>query len=265
MEVGSTGQASSGNISIEVGNLTLEDRGLISASTNSGNGGLLDINVGNTLSMRDNSLISAEAGGNGDGGNIDIDAKFIIAHPNQNNDIVTNAESGTGGNITITTEAILGLDIRSSTPENTTNDIDVSSKFGLSGDFRLNILNNVDISQTVIEVSNNVVEPEKTVAQACSIDQEGIVQNSLTINGKGGIPSQPTEPLYSDLILVNGQTSTPKPEAQYFDIKPIKTSIGDIYPARGIIKTEDGGFILTAYPTDIDTRTPQIQENCTRS
>ena len=47
-------------------------------------------------------------------------------------------------------------------------------------------------------------------------------------------------------------------------IKPIKTSMGDIYPARGIIKTEDGEIILTVYPTDnIDTRTPHNSANCT--
>ena len=62
--------------------------------------------------------------------------------------------------------------------------------------------------------------------------------------------------------MFNGQTSIQNPEAHYPDIKPIKTSQGDIYPARGIIKTEDGGFILTAYPTDIDTRTPHIASNC---
>ncbi len=34
----------------------------------------------------------------------------------------------------------------------------------------------------------------------------------------------------------------------------------------GIIKTEDGQVILTAYPTDnIDTRTPYIRANCTHS
>ena len=39
--------------------------------------------------------------------------------------------------------------------------------------------------------------------------------------------------------------------------------MGDIYPARGIIKTEDGQIILTVYPTDnINTRTPQISPNC---
>ncbi len=47
------------------------------------------------------------------------------------------------------------------------------------------------------------------------------------------------------------------------DIKPIKTSMGDIYPARGIIKTEDGEIILTVYPTDnINTRTPHNSSNC---
>ncbi len=52
-------------------------------------------------------------------------------------------------------------------------------------------------------------------------------------------------------------------QAQHPDIKPIKTSIGDIYPARGVIKTEDGKVILTTYPTDnINTRTPQISANC---
>ena len=47
------------------------------------------------------------------------------------------------------------------------------------------------------------------------------------------------------------------------DIKPIETSMGDIYPARGIIKTEDGEIILTVYPTDnINTRTPHNSANC---
>ena len=44
------------------------------------------------------------------------------------------------------------------------------------------------------------------------------------------------------------------------------TSRGDIYPARGMIKTEDGKIILTRYPTDnIDTRTPHKSANCTPS
>ncbi len=87
--------------------------------------------------------------------------------------------------------------------------------------------------------------------------------SGLIVKGKGGMPPEPTEPFIADPILVNGQTSTQNPQAHYPDIKPIKTSIGDIYPARGVIVTESGEVILTAYPTDnIDTRTP-YRANCT--
>ncbi len=89
--------------------------------------------------------------------------------------------------------------------------------------------------------------------------------SGLTIKGKGGVAPLPTEPMNSDAILVNGQLTNLDPQVQSQNIKPIKTSIGDIYPARGIIKTEDGQIILTAYPTDnIDTRTPNIRANCTQ-
>ena len=82
----------------------------------------------------------------------------------------------------------------------------------------------------------------------------------------GNIPTEPTEPteaIDSDTMLLKGKTTTPQPPVQSLDIKPIKTSIGDILPAKGVIKTEDGQVILTAYPTDkIDTRTPHVSPNC---
>lgn len=265
LEVSSDGLARSGNIVINSGSLTLENEGRISARTDSGKGGLLDINVDDTLLMRDNSRISANAGGTGDGGNIDIDAGFVIASPNQNNDIVTSARSGDGGNITITTEALLGLDERRSRPRNNTNDIDVSSQLGLSGDFTLEILD-VDLFEGSIELPTDLIEPEQTVAQACRSDLNSGDFSSLIILGKGGVPPKPTEPFNSDAIIVDGRVITPDLQARYPDIKPIKTQYGDIFPARGVIKTKDGRVILTAYPTDnIDSRIPHNSRNCVRS
>ena len=68
-------------------------------------------------------------------------------------------------------------------------------------------------------------------------------------------------------VLV-GETEQEPENPNYIpaNIQPIKTSRGDIYPARGIIKTEDGKIILTRYPTDnINTRTPHKSANCTPS
>ena len=67
----------------------------------------------------------------------------------------------------------------------------------------------------------------------------------------------------NSLLVEESETEQINPHYIPPDIKPIKTSMGDIYPARGIIKTEDGQIILTAYPTDnLNTRTPHNSAHC---
>ncbi len=63
--------------------------------------------------------------------------------------------------------------------------------------------------QTDLELPNNLVESEQTVAQACRSDRISGQVSGLTIQGKGGIPPQPIEPIDSGVILVQGKTSTP--------------------------------------------------------
>ncbi|MGF1542356.1 MAG: filamentous hemagglutinin, partial [Pleurocapsa sp.] len=184
-----------------------------------------------------------------------------------NNDILASAEEGLGGRITITdADGIFG--IRERPQSNRTNDINAT---GGVDDGKIIITNpDVDVTKGLVQTPQNVVEPEQTVAQACrndlisSLEEGGTIKPSgLTIKGKGGIPPLPTEPFNADAILVDGSISNPNPQSQHPEIKPIKTSIGDIYPARGVIVKENGDVILTAYPTDgIDRRTPDIKANC---
>ena len=123
--------------------------------------------------------------------------------------------------------------------------------------------NNFTIDRGDLDWLDNPIESEQTVAQACRIDRLTGKVSGLTVKGKGGIPPEPTEPMDSDAILVDGKLINLDPQVQSLDIKPIKTSIGDIYPARGVIVTDSGEVILTAYPTDnIDIRTPYISPNC---
>ncbi|MDJ0592052.1 MAG: hypothetical protein QNJ72_19025 [Pleurocapsa sp. MO_226.B13] len=108
-------------------------------------------------------------------------------------------------------------------------------------------INTPDINplQGVTELPTNIVEPEQTTAQACQANREVAAQNGLNITGKGGIPPAPDLPLDSHNISVNGQYHTT------FSIpEPIETSQGKIQPARGVIVTESGEIILTAYRTD---------------
>jgi filamentous hemagglutinin family protein len=256
VSVSSFGEAEkAGNLSVTADSIQL-DRGAIAAQTRSGTGGNINLQIDETILMSNNSKISSQATQQATGGNLNIDSQFIIAFA-ENNDLVANAELGEGGNINITTEGILGLQQRKSTPPNQTSDIDASSDFGLQGQV---VIETPDINpvQGTTELPNNIVEPELTAAQTCQADRETTVTSGLTIKGKGGIPPAPDLPLNSQNILINDEinpTST-IPE-------PIETSQGKIQPARGIKVTKDGRVILTAYRTNnAGERIPEIKPNC---
>ncbi len=261
ISVDANGQGGAGTISIDAESFNLDNSFLL-ASTLSGEGGNIDLTISEILTLKNDSFISAEAFNDANGGNITIDADFVVAFPSRfnGNDIFASAEQGKGGNITIAAESIFNLEEQEAIEDNGTNDIDASGR--TDGIVEI-ITPDVNPVQVDTDLPNNLVEGEQTVASACRIDRASGKKSGLAVKGKGGIPPLPTEPFNSDAINVNGKISTNNPQTYYPDIKPIKTSIGDIYPARGIIKTEDGQIILTAYPTDnIDTRTPNIRGNC---
>lgn len=79
--VDSLGTGQGGNIQIKANQVTLSDRGFLTAETASAQGGNINLDVRDILFLRRNSLISATAGtaqGGGDGGNIAIKALFIV-------------------------------------------------------------------------------------------------------------------------------------------------------------------------------------------
>ncbi|MBC1326452.1 two-partner secretion domain-containing protein [Trichormus variabilis] len=100
----------SGNLSIKARSLKLDNQSQLIAQTTSGNGGNITLNLSAILRLRLNSQISTFADGNG--GNIEINSPFIVATPNENNDIVANVFGGAGGRVTISTQKFLGLVVR---------------------------------------------------------------------------------------------------------------------------------------------------------
>ena len=252
ISVGSQGAGSAGSLAISSESLSLNN-GTLFAATPSGVGGNITLSIADNLVLENQSLISSQATGNANGGNINIDSQFVIAFPSQNNDIVANAQQGIGGNIDIATEAIFGLSAGNSFLSNTTNDIDASSQFGLDGAISIDATD-INPLQGTVELPQSVVEPEQTVAQACQSDR-GVGQNSFVIRGKGGIPPAPDAPLSSDRIYSNTVSNNTYPPA-------IATGKGMIQPARGISVSPDGTISLTAYPTDNSGRRIVRNINC---
>ncbi|MGK7894504.1 MAG: beta strand repeat-containing protein [Xenococcus sp. (in: cyanobacteria)] len=276
LTVRSTGTGNTGNIEITANSLEI-NQGEITAETTSGELGNINLTINEDITLRNNSLVSARASGDANGGNITIagnnssNSRFIIAFPSSGNgnDIVATAERGNGGNITINARQIFNLqegraiDSNGNLIPNNRNDIDASSQAdGLDG--TISIFNpDTNTLQTETEVPSNLLESEQTFAQACQSNPTSDKPSGLTVKGKGGVSPAPTKPFDSETILVDEEITNSNIQANYPEIKPIKTSMGDIYPARGIIKTEDGKIILTAYSTDnTNTRTPHNSANC---
>jgi len=238
-----------GSLDINAGTIDLT-QGEITASTTSGNGGNIALDIAENLTLDDNSLISARAFENASGGNLEIDSQFVIAFPSQTsadgNDIIANAEQGNGGNITITAESLFGIQERNAIAGNGTNDIDASSARGaeFNGTVTINTPD-TDTLQGDRDLPNNLIQTDSVNAQACRGDRESVAKNGFNITGKGGIVPEPGLPLNSLNVLANGESSSASAIPA-----PIETSQGKIQPARGVKVTESGEIILTAYRTN---------------
>ena len=253
-----TGIGAAGNLTIDANSLDL-NQGTLTAETAAGTGGNIQLEIEDNITLSNNSRISAEATGFANGGNIDIDTTFIIASPMGNSDIIASAgQEGTGGNITIDAESVFGIQER--LQNDLTNDLDASG--GIDGAVIINTPD-VDITSGLVEAPQNVVTPEQTTAQACKSDRQTGAKNVLIVKGRGGIPPTPDLPLTSQNIIINGELTAIPPD---YSVQPISTSYGDIIPARGVIKTEEGQIILTAYRTnsssDISHGIAESSMNC---
>ncbi|NJL51655.1 MAG: filamentous hemagglutinin N-terminal domain-containing protein [Hydrococcus sp. SU_1_0] len=260
--VSNEGLGDAGDINIISPNIGLSDRAQIIAETESGTGGNIKLQIDDTLTLDNNSVISAQASNRGNGGNVNIDANFIVAFPNQiagnGSDIIASAEAGNGGSIKISGESLLGIEARKAKDNNRTNDIDASSEFGLNGTVEIFTPDSVPL-QATIELPSNVVEAEPTATQVCNYNREAGANQGLAIAGKGGITPAPDGILNSDNIITSNENSAGTSTIP----EPIETSQGKIQLARGIMVTKSGEIILTAYPTNnAGERMPEVKPNC---
>ncbi|MCC5636565.1 S-layer family protein [Nostoc sp. CHAB 5844] len=251
ISVSSQGAGIAGEIDIQANAIQLNNQGQLIAETVSGNGGNINLQVRDILLLRRNSLISATAGTNlagGDGGNIMINAPFIVA--NQNSDIVANAFNGQGGRIDITATNIFELTVRSREDLQTslnspvldprllpTSDISAISQTNpnLNGIITINALN-IDPTQGVAELPIDLVDATQQInQQLCNISQK----SSFIITGRGGLPETPSATLKPDAtwedwrILADESPPSKKPQTLLIDDSKIVAAQGWLVDAQG--------------------------------
>ncbi|MGP1383819.1 MAG: two-partner secretion domain-containing protein [Thainema sp.] len=220
------------------------------------------------LLLENESLISASALEDANGGNIDIEAEFVIGlTPTgaDGSDITANAVRGNGGAVTITTTLLSGLAFRPElTPEN---DITVTSQFGLAGTFIQNDLD-VDPTEGLAELPANVVDPTGLIDRSCDLAAQER-PSEFIVTGRGGLPPNPsdrsfTNPLLDDLGEWSQTELVPSDSSALPDsANPTSTSEAPhLQEAQGWMRDRNGRLhLIASIPTD--TRVEQSVATCT--
>jgi filamentous hemagglutinin family protein len=296
-------EGSAGSIQVTTGNLLLQNGATLNVTSNQGEAGTLDINVNNLflnrgylvaetdsksevnganinikvrdlLSMKNSSRISAEALNQAKGGNINIDATngFIIAVASENNDIVASAVQGNGGNITIKTQGIIGL--QQHTSRTSLSDITASSQFGVDGNISISQVETTP-TQGLVELPNRVTDTTNQVAQGCNTaKKQENSQNRFIVTGKGSLPESPSDFLSGGLVssnLIDTQTTLDLSSTTHSGISiqdsdnstVSKSKQISIIEAQGWLIDKQGNISLVTHTESISPNSPpMINSRC---
>jgi filamentous hemagglutinin family protein len=249
VNVSSLGAGIAGNLRIEAGYTSLDNEGKLQAQSAFGNGGNIQLAT-EFLLLRRNSLISAVSGNpgsNGIGGNIYIDMDFLVTVPKENSDIVaTGYGRPVGSNIQVNAQGIFGTQFR----EQLTSRSDIVA----TGTVELNTPD-VDPNRGLTNLPTEVVDASNQIAQACGTRRAEVGKNEFIVTGRGGIPSNPYEPLSFDVIwddihppagLSSSRNSKPNAARIVTPQSVISNAKPPIVEAQGWIINDKGQVVLTA-------------------
>ncbi|MCC5639990.1 S-layer family protein [Nostoc sp. CHAB 5844] len=240
--VSNRGIGDAGNISANARIIALDNQGQITATSESGQGGDVSLQVSDILLLRRNSLISHVSGtpeAGGTGGNFSANAGFIVAVPSENSDIITNAFNGSGGNIIINAQNIFGLQFQ---PQLT-----LGSDIVATGTITLNTPN-IDPVQGLVYLPATVDVPEP-IAQSCNAfnNQKG---SQFNVTGRGGLPPNPNEILSSDVVWSDTRITSTNTQARAEKNSPNTSKFpvtASINPATSWVFNQKGEVTLLAH------------------
>ncbi|HBB31703.1 MAG TPA: hypothetical protein DDZ80_07065 [Cyanobacteria bacterium UBA8803] len=264
INVNNLGLGEAGAVIIEAGeDIILLDESQITAVALSGNGGNIELTSGDFLLALERSEISTTSGSlfsPGNGGDIDIDTRFVIAAPANNNDISANAFDGKGGNIFIIASRL--YDIEKRPLFDLTNDINADSDFGTDGIVTTNVLN-ADPTQGLTNLQENPIDPATLIAETCA-PRGGIAErqkNQFIVTGRGGLPPDPNAAFPGEAVVTDWGTPNQDEQNNTHSNNPtLPTTAPEppIVEAQGWVYGENGDVIFTAQAPTVTPNSPAL-------
>jgi filamentous hemagglutinin family protein len=176
-----TGNA--GNLAIAAARMLRSERSSLTTEAVRADGGDISLTVGSLLHLVDSQIVTAVGSGEGRGGNITIDPRFVVLDHSQ---IRADAFGGPGGNVRIVADGFLTA----------SSVVSASSALGVPGV--------IDVQAPIIDISGNLATlpqaPLQGVAllrESCAVRRAAGAASSLLVRGRGGLPPDPGAPLPS--------------------------------------------------------------------
>lgn len=250
--VSGSGTGVSGDLEITARSIFLNRQGRLRAATEASQGGNIRLTVADSIILRFNSEIVAEAFGFANGGNMTINVgNFILAFLQENSDVVVGAVRGRGGKIVATARGIYGFrQFRGDrTPES---DFTASSSLGIDGTVDLNIQGGLRLNALPANFLSGAIPKH------CHASGGTRQQSEFIVTGSGGLPARSEDTFSSDNLEV-GLVPFASPSNRDFDLEVVLNNRNDSPPtniieAQGWIINEKGNIELVA---QVPSATPQ--------
>jgi filamentous hemagglutinin family protein len=185
----------SGNINMVVSNyLDMKNNSFITTTSNTGDGGSINVHAGDVTYLQDSGFITTVKGGQGNGGDISARINVLVMDKGI---IQANAVSGNGGKIQLALEALIpsrnvliqgGKPIVWNTSPTNINLIQAASENGVSGTVN-NSAPQLNLSGVLANVTNSNFDNNLISQDYCARGQG----SSLSKKGKGALPMRPKD------------------------------------------------------------------------
>mgnify|MGYP001795080051 CR=1 FL=1 len=232
ISVSSQQLGAAGNLRIQADKIFI-DNASITADTVAGDKGSIYLS-GADIRLRRGSKVTTNATQTATGGNIDIDTLTLVGL--ENSDITANAKDNFGGRVIINAEALFGIAFRDFlTPES-----DITATSALGAEFNGVVeINTPDIDPTsaLEELPEGFTDPSQIKA-GCAADGG----NKFAETGRGGLPKSPQEVLRSQVVVEDWRVSAGESfgEVNNAKIQVEKDKFNPVVEARGFIVNKDG-------------------------
>ncbi|WP_416673926.1 two-partner secretion domain-containing protein [Egbenema bharatensis] len=238
-------ESAGGRIRIAAADIFLNGTSNIRTDVSRGgeNAGSIDITA-NAVYLRDDSNIRTNVGGQGTGGNITVNADFIVAF--DDSDILAYSAGGSGGNITlpvffgenyfeddISNEGLTQAELEGL---NRNGQVDINASGQISSGNIL-IPDTSFVQDSLADLPESAIDTESLIASSCVVRSQE-TEGRFIITGRGGLPERPGEVGRS--VYATGEVrSIPESSEQSWQM-------GDpIVEPQGLYQLEDGRMVLS--------------------